>query len=495
MTDRHSMRRTLSASAILLIVVALSVVPARGADENEAVHSDPVSLESLARGESSVPTTVEVRDTGDPIAEATLETRMNALAKTGDAAGLKALAHANELFVDVDRSDASVLVLHPRWGERAKRFWTSIMPATGPAAVERAIAAGEDLDAPIVTDDGPTTLVHEAVTRDDLVSLSRLLDAGADPDRPSPRPGGIRPLEMAAYEGRHEAARALVEAGAYASVALHDPWGNSLLTAAVLDDDHEAVSLLLARGADPDLADGVGYTALAHAVGRRDEAMIDLLLAESDPRATVRCVAASDAPDRDLGNDCDVLDIARTLGSPPALIERLETRVRALGGEDAVIDARADIARVQALRDGGDPKAPADVLDGTLDALAPESLDASSDADAVTIAMAALLRRHELALVLAEPFESRMRDRLAHLEALWTWTGPAHALLDAVDAYVSTGAPDALDLWVERHGTVRALEETVPEWDATVLERWAGSLNDPERRARAERALARLAPP
>jgi len=77
--------------------------------------------------------------------------------------------------------------------------------------------------------------------------------------------------------GRHEATvRLLLERGANADV--RDKDGGTALHW-VAEDGHEATArLLLERGADIDARDKAGWTALYRAVGSRHEAIVRLLL-------------------------------------------------------------------------------------------------------------------------------------------------------------------------------------------------------------------------
>ena len=87
--------------------------------------------------------------------------------------------------------------------------------------------------------------VQEAAEKGDVAAVTRLLDAGADPDAPNEI--GVTSLHLAAYEGRLE-----------------------------------VVTLLLDRGADPDARDDFGKTPLDLAEDRGHDEVAALLRKRSE---------------------------------------------------------------------------------------------------------------------------------------------------------------------------------------------------------------------
>jgi ankyrin repeat protein len=84
----------------------------------------------------------------------------------------------------------------------------------------------------------------------------------------SPAPGGMTALSFAAREGRLEAARLLLDAGA--DVKANEANGISPLMMAITNRHTPVAMLLLARGADPNAADWWGRTPLWSAVDMRN---------------------------------------------------------------------------------------------------------------------------------------------------------------------------------------------------------------------------------
>jgi ankyrin repeat protein len=83
-----------------------------------------------------------------------------------------------------------------------------------------------------------------------------------------PTPGGMTALSFAAREGRLEAARLLIDAGA--DVNAREANGITPLVMAITNRHTPVAALLLARGADPDAADWWGRTPLWAAVDMRN---------------------------------------------------------------------------------------------------------------------------------------------------------------------------------------------------------------------------------
>ena len=83
-----------------------------------------------------------------------------------------------------------------------------------------------------------------------------------------PAPGGMTALSFAAREGRLEAARLLLDAGA--DVNAREANGISPLVMAITNRHTPVAALLLARGADPNAADWWGRTPLWSAVDMRN---------------------------------------------------------------------------------------------------------------------------------------------------------------------------------------------------------------------------------
>ncbi len=140
------------------------------------------------------------------------------------------------------------------------------------AAVEALLQAGTDIDLP---DRYGTTALHWATYRDDAEMATRLIAAGADVDVTNRY--GATPLSLACVNGNPGIVEDLLELGALPNArAAGEP---PLLTCA-RSGRLEAVELLLAHGANPNVTDDwKGQTALMWAVAEDHVAVVETLVA------------------------------------------------------------------------------------------------------------------------------------------------------------------------------------------------------------------------
>ena len=344
--------------------------------------------------------------------------------------------------------------------------------ASVPAALRDALSGSPAPSVELMSDDGPARdAIEDALRRGgrarDADEVAAALGYVPVPD-PGANDPGVRVYaerELVRLMGAVERTRSMswytnpargIEAVRRA-IALPDfdpeRHGKAMLRAAVDAGDAASVAPLLDAGVDTDLIDGDGRTPLMRAIEGGHGRMIAALLAASDPRVSGTCDdfrsrRRDTAPER-----CDAIELARRVRPDDAALHaRLRERAAALTdpAERSAASARATLERVRALRGAGDVAAAHDAVGTALEALDPGSLDALSDADAVEAAMSLLLARHELATLLGAPFDAR--EGLEHLIGLGAWTGPAHALLDAVAEGLRTGSTAPLETWKGEHG-------------------------------------------
>lgn len=168
---------------------------------------------------------------------------------------------------------------------------TALMAAarSGDSASIRLLStAGADPNAAETTL-GETALIW-AAAENHPEAIRTLVDSGADPDLASRvlelapmnwvqvgmvstvlPVGGWVPLMYAARENAQAAALALIEQGADPDI--QDPDGNTALLIALANDHFDIAALLLEAGADPDVADRSGTTALFAAIDRATAAV------------------------------------------------------------------------------------------------------------------------------------------------------------------------------------------------------------------------------
>ncbi len=185
--------------------------------------------------------------------------------------------------------------------------------------------------------------------------IKRLVNEGADPDWR--REDGVTTLMMAAMTGRDEVAAALIDVGA--QIDLQTPDGTSALLAACAwaqtTRDTNGIELLLARGANPNLANAEGNDPLMMAARHGlVEAVIMLLKAGADPKRANRYGTTA------------LMQAARG-----HLVETVRLLIRA-GADRAAVDERG-LNAARYARELGEPPPELAAL------LAPSDLSVSSD--------------------------------------------------------------------------------------------------------------------
>jgi ankyrin repeat protein len=203
------------------------------------------------------------------------------------------MGSTEELFAAIEAGDAgavrSILNVHPSLaGARDEQGVSVLMRARyrlDDALLEAVRSKGQELD------------VHEAAALGDLDRMNELLDA--DPSLMSRySPDGFGPLHLAAFFGKTDVARSLLERGADV-----DATGRGWMTGTPLHSaasaNHTAVAaVLLDAGADPNAKQSGGWTPLHAAAMNGNLELVELLLARgadpgaaNDDRATVLSLA------------------------------------------------------------------------------------------------------------------------------------------------------------------------------------------------------------
>jgi ankyrin repeat protein len=123
-------------------------------------------------------------------------------------------------------------------------------------------------------------------------------------------PDGFTALHLAAFFGKPEIARALLDAGASVDAYTKNDFANQPLHAAAAGRHLEACRVLLAAGADVNATQHGGYTPLHEAAQHGDVEMVELFLsAGGDPSITV----ADGGTPADLAESAGHIDVARRL--------------------------------------------------------------------------------------------------------------------------------------------------------------------------------------
>jgi ankyrin repeat protein len=132
-------------------------------------------------------------------------------------------------------------------------------------------------------------------------------------------PDGYTALHHAAFFGKPEAARILLQAGASVSAYTRNALANQPLHAAAAGRDIEVCRLLVAAGADVDATQHGGYTPLHEAAEHGDLELAELLLsAGADPTVAL----PSGENPADLADKAGHVDLARRLREVAATGDR-----------------------------------------------------------------------------------------------------------------------------------------------------------------------------
>lgn len=131
----------------------------------------------------------------------------------------------------------------------------------------------------------PALDVFEAAAFGDATRLAHLLDG--DAALASARSAdGFAPLHLAAFFGKADAARLLLDRGAEVDARGEGWMVGTALQSAVSGRHPEVVDVLLEAGADPNVRQALGWTPLLGAAHNGDAASVrSLLAAGADPRA------------------------------------------------------------------------------------------------------------------------------------------------------------------------------------------------------------------
>ena len=160
----------------------------------------------------------------------------------------------------------------------------------------------------------PDSPLIQAARMGSLEAITRLLDSGADVNRPGPTGDGwdATPLQHAILARQSGAVRLLLDRGANPN-RIGSPNAPAPLLLAAGDTDPTFVNLLLAHGADPAIEDESGVTPLSRAVS----------------------AGTINGPDRPMFGGCRVETVRALLAHDPAL--RLK---RNTAGKNAIWWAR-----------------------------------------------------------------------------------------------------------------------------------------------------------
>ena len=156
---------------------------------------------------------------------------------------------------------------------------------------------------------------QEAVALGQRERVTSLLQQDAG-ELSSRSPDGFTPLHYAAFFGREEIARLLLESGAEVNVAADNPTRVHPLHSAAAIGAHEICRQLLERGADANARQQLGFTALMSAAMLGNEELVRMLLDHgADPKLETEDGRTATSMAREGGHE-GVLALLNRRGRP-----------------------------------------------------------------------------------------------------------------------------------------------------------------------------------
>lgn len=325
-----------------------------------------------------------------------------------------------------------------------------------------------------------------AVKQGNVEATRLLLAAGADPDTRD-RDQVISPLSQALMDSNHDIIRLLAQARADLQQTVGGDLYLSPVAMSVAQGQLEDTALLLEFGADPDVQDYAGWTALMDAVFRQQFDAIDLLIPVSDPRIE----STDDITRRHNSKNLDV----RFLPSGNALFlalrmrsERAPAIAKALRDRAAALDPDAGIQQLElsAQRsnsrlywfEGGEQQA-IDAHREALSVVDVSSITEVTNDDVITQSMTMLTELHEMLLINAQELTAAEYADVAHITELGGWHKPLHEMLDIVALGRKTYPAKELAAWQLAYGVPQRIS-----WNFERLNNWVESIEDERQRDR-----------
>ena len=264
-----------------VMALARALGPGKKADLPELKEDEPANVEPWVETVlfGSLDQVKRLLDGGFDPNSATIAGTTALMMAAPDAAKMKLLIDRGAAINARAKTGYSALMVAAQYGESATPALNLLLDR----GAEVPLAAGQH--APMFN----ATPFFLAAYAGNSEILPRLLEAGDKLDQPMVLIGTSSTTAMAGAvrSGNLAVARKLLDMGVPAGE--HEPSGITLLDRAVLGNQVEIARLLIARGADVNLPDKIGFTPLLYAasIDFGDSAMIDLLL-KSGARSDVQ---------------------------------------------------------------------------------------------------------------------------------------------------------------------------------------------------------------
>ena len=338
-----------------------------------------------------------------------------------------------------------------------------------------------DLEQYLPDSDSLTPLLY-AVTKGNVEATQLLLSAGANPDtQPRARLVSLSPLYQALVDEHDELVKLIGSSGANLDELIGGGHRMSPVAFAVLQDRLDYAQWLIEFGADPNVQDYAGWTALMDALWHEFPSAIDLLIPVSDPRI----ISADDMTRRHASKNLDLpflprgnaLFLALRMGTDesPAIANAIRDRAIELEPEYGLsrLELSAQHSRSRLFWFEDQRLQAIDAHRSALAIVDVSSLTGISDGHVITQSMEMLTELHEMLLIEGQTLTDAEYSDVAHITALGGWHAPMHDMLDVIAAGIKVYPVEKLELWAATHGTP---ERT--NWNFDRLNTWVESIDD-----------------
>ena len=320
----------------------------------------------------------------------------------------------------------------------------------------------------------------QAVAAGQIEITDLLLRAGAHPDTRN-RGQSTSPLFRAMYDSNDALVDLLARAGANLDTLIGTDNRMSPIAYAMSENKLPMALLLIEQGADPDVADYTGWTALMDALFAEQIDAIEELIVVTDPLLLTTQAITRGHRTKHLNRRyfprTNALYIAWQMASPRKddIAEALIKRARIVDPEwgEAVLRMQAGRSAADAAIYDGKPKEAIDRLREALSVTDISAFTVDVPGPAIVLAMESLTDLHELLLIDGRDFSATERSQVALIESFGGWHGKLHEMLDAIAQAQTSYPSERLERWRLAYG-----KPNHKDWDFTRLNNWVESMDD-----------------
>ena len=438
-------------------------------------------------GDASPPP-IEVRGYAEAGTARAIASRLGAALAIGDIDRLIRLVESQDIAPSYERrADGTLLFASALEGSADFRLHRAIERDEAATVARILDLETPDLEryAPVRTAHGLTPLLH-ALTLGHREITELLLAAGADPDTRDPGQS-MSPLYRAMLDADERTVALLADAGADLDTPIGTGNRTSPVAHAINSGELELAVSLIELGADPNVTDYTGWTALMDALIAERTHAIEPLIAVSNPLIVTTEPITRDHRTKRLERRffprTNALYIAWQMASPDkddiaaALLARAGAVDRQWGERRLLMQAHRSASRAAAF-EGRYSRAIARLREA-LELADVSSFTPEVNGEVIVFAMETLTELHELLLIEGADLSPTERSQVALIASFGGWHAKLHDMLDAI-AQARTRYPgERLERWRQAHG-----EPSHEDWDFTRLNDWVESMDEEPMRER-----------